>query len=337
MCAHYHPMIPTRGQSPRPCEGESGICNTAFEPFFNDVLIEQHPPQPPSDMEIEDLQYHGNPWDYHPVALLPPVIGSPGWNGVGGESINGVFEHTALTAQGSCEATTTDTPYPPSNSSQQSTTGTECTNTNKKLVCPYYKRYPSQFKRARPCSGPGFSGIHRLKEHLRRTHGRPAHTCRRCLRNCKTAAGLSEHLRATEACVVIPDQHINGKMTAAQQAELQSKRRMSSDATDEDKWNVIFRILFPGVSPASIPSPYFEDDEIIVGYDNSCSPHQIAFEDILKATPNPALMNKVKVDIQEVIFSTGDSHTKVEKLYDIVRGFPILLLNQDQSSRVEGT
>lgn len=96
---------------------------------------------------------------------------------------------------------------------------------------------------------------HNIREHLRRSHGRPANTCRRCLLDCRTPARLSEHLRATEACVVVPDRHIDWKMTAAQQAELQSKRRMPPNTTNEDKWNLIYRILFPETSSASIPSP----------------------------------------------------------------------------------
>ncbi|KAI1454789.1 hypothetical protein F4805DRAFT_303968 [Annulohypoxylon moriforme] len=221
---------------------------------------------------------------------------------------------------------------PPCGSSRPVSTNAENSNIKERLACPYYKHNPKQFRRLRTCAGPGFNGIHRLKEHLYRKHGCPRHTCSRCLHDFKTPARLSEHMRALQACVVAPNQKFDGQMTADQQLLLRS-RRMSKNSTDEGKWNDIYRILFPNANPTNIPSPYFETEEesLILAENRGVSPGVT-----LNAAPDPALERSVKTELWRVLCSSEEDYNKVEKIYEIVRKFPKDLLKQGQPSYGRG-
>ncbi|KAI0385588.1 hypothetical protein F5Y04DRAFT_246221 [Hypomontagnella monticulosa] len=172
----------------------------------------------------------------------------------------------------------------------------------KRLACPYYKRYPNKFKRQRTCFGPGFIGIHRLKEHLCRRHGSPPHSCNRCLRGFDTPEALSEHQRALSVCSVASDQQVEGKMTAVQQRELQSMRR-TRGRTIEDKWREIYRILFPESNPRSIPSPYFEDEETEREHLSLSDSPEAPDVRIAHGTFSPSLVRTFKTEIFRLLNS----------------------------------
>ncbi|KAI1091439.1 hypothetical protein F5B19DRAFT_458385 [Rostrohypoxylon terebratum] len=200
-----------------------------------------------------------------------------------------------------------------------------------RLACPYYKHDPIRFKLTRSCAGPGFREIHRLKEHLKRRHGCPQHRCSRCLVDFPNAAGLREHQRAPRACEVTLDQKVDGKMTAAQQTALLSKKRMPAHSTDESKWNDIYCILFPDTDPANVPSPYVETGlESFLSLFGSEISSQAALEATIRDTSDPALEGSVKYELWKVISSSEDEYNKVQKSYEIACKFHQKLLIQEQ-------
>jgi hypothetical protein len=95
---------------------------------------------------------------------------------------------------------------------------------------------------------------HNYREHLYRKHG-PKHTCGRCFLSFSDATELANHVRSAQACVVRPEGGTNGHMSATQQSQLRSKKRAPLGTTDEDRWDTIYRVLFPSEQSAKIPSP----------------------------------------------------------------------------------
>ncbi|KAH7305021.1 hypothetical protein B0I35DRAFT_444656 [Stachybotrys elegans] len=130
----------------------------------------------------------------------------------------------------------------------------ESGNVQHKLACPFYKKDPQRFARGKACHGPGWTGIHRLKAHLKRWHAPAVHTCGRCQKSFKTDEILSHHLRADKQCPVQELNRADGIMSRDLALSVQSRTRYKSDMTDEEKWKELYRKLFPRDHDA-IPSP----------------------------------------------------------------------------------
>ncbi|KAH6896657.1 hypothetical protein B0T10DRAFT_161941 [Thelonectria olida] len=138
------------------------------------------------------------------------------------------------------------------------------TDLSKRFACPFYKHDPRRFREWRPCVGPGFPSIHRLKEHLKRKHAPAPHFCRRCSESFKTESELEDHQRSRDACQLRSETHIDGKMTTSQWNQLRTRRREIANLDDEGKWTAIYCVLFPTSEPLDIPSPYYHDEEDIL-------------------------------------------------------------------------
>ncbi|KAH8661807.1 kinase-like domain-containing protein [Ilyonectria robusta] len=136
-------------------------------------------------------------------------------------------------------------------------------NLNLRFACPYLKGGVPKDLLSRSCLGPGWTSLHRIKEHLKRCHTpknlRDPSACPRCQEGFKSTQLLGHHLREESQCPIKAPSIIDGQMTFEQVVKLQSIKR-KSDTSDEEKWFAMYRILIPSHSPNRPPlSPYYED------------------------------------------------------------------------------
>lgn len=129
----------------------------------------------------------------------------------------------------------------------------EVKGVSRKLACPFAKRYPGQTPRFTVCAYPGWSTTHRVKEHLYRRHVRPAVIqCPRCYEEFGNKILLDHHVRKAERCVERPPQEEG--LDYNQEKSLRCRKR-TSNTSEEEKWKRVYRICFPDVAEADIPSP----------------------------------------------------------------------------------
>ncbi|CAI6329079.1 unnamed protein product [Periconia digitata] len=121
-----------------------------------------------------------------------------------------------------------------------------------RFACPFYKHDPVRFRTRRTCPGPGWTTVHRMKEHLYRAHGQPVY-CPRCFTTFSSSTDLSSHLRA-DSCPVSEPLPIEGIDLETQNT---LKKRSVANRLEEDKWRDAYMLLFPDVDVDDIPSPYY--------------------------------------------------------------------------------
>ncbi|KAH6896814.1 hypothetical protein B0T10DRAFT_475159 [Thelonectria olida] len=177
-----------------------------------------------------------------------------------------------------------------------------------KIACPFMKRYPQEFSTWRTCVGPGFDGIHRMKEHLRRRHFKER-TCGRCGEQFDANSLLHEHMRAREPCEVRPIQISNGFVTQFQMDDI-SKVRHAPGATITQTWGEIYMVLFPDIDEGSIPGPFFETLSTSAGLSHLIDPQE--YETYLKDHLPRRVLVKLNAEFQIMA-----EHAK-QRLVDIV-------------------
>lgn len=120
---------------------------------------------------------------------------------------------------------------------------------SKVFACPFWKKDPLRYSR---CYKLELKEVKRVKQHLYRTHKKPIR-CPRCQDIFANRASCDSHQEVD--CARQPkilDEGINED----QSAELSN--RGSASLTQEQRWFVVWQIVFPGVpEPAS---PYIDDD-----------------------------------------------------------------------------
>ncbi|ETS82864.1 hypothetical protein PFICI_04740 [Pestalotiopsis fici W106-1] len=121
-----------------------------------------------------------------------------------------------------------------------------------KLACPFFQRDPSKYKGRQACTGPGWSSISRLKEHIYRAHRQPDNKCNRCCEIFTSGDQLEDHQRAEIPCKVSQDRSIDG-INESQYIMLRKKPVGKKD--DAERWEEVYRIIFPKAT--MIPSPYY--------------------------------------------------------------------------------
>lgn len=135
--------------------------------------------------------------------------------------------------------------------------------TEKKFACPYYKHDPRAHVKHRSCAGPGWTSLHRLKEHLYRAHRLPKHICPRCNAPFEDSKDLSGHLRAEILCAkldLVPAlQGIDDEI----ESKLKVRKKQCPGMTDEQRWGEIYMILFPKANPNAIPTPYYDSNDAL--------------------------------------------------------------------------
>ncbi|KAG9237203.1 hypothetical protein BJ875DRAFT_454343 [Amylocarpus encephaloides] len=129
-----------------------------------------------------------------------------------------------------------------------------------KFSCPFRKRDPRRYGiyTHRTCTQGYWTTMARLKEHLYRCHQTPLH-CKRCGKVFKSQPLLDMHIVAdvTEICRVIQGSAPAG-VTPENELKLRSKKKSRPGMTEKERWEDIYRILFPD---EAIPSPYFEEPQ----------------------------------------------------------------------------
>ncbi|KAF1967345.1 hypothetical protein BU23DRAFT_602909 [Bimuria novae-zelandiae CBS 107.79] len=135
------------------------------------------------------------------------------------------------------------------------TTTTEDSETGPRFACPFFKHDPNRYRHRRTCGGPGWPTVHRMKEHLYRSHAQPIF-CPRCYTMFDLDADFSAHIRGNP-CQISAPQPIEG----IDRKTFESlKKRSPALRLEEDKWRDAYQLLFPDVAAADIPSPYYDSD-----------------------------------------------------------------------------
>ncbi|KAI8220107.1 hypothetical protein K4K54_008894 [Colletotrichum sp. SAR 10_86] len=130
-----------------------------------------------------------------------------------------------------------------------------------KLACPFFKHNPRKYKNQRPCCGPGWDHVHRIKEHIYRKHSLPKFSCPRCSQPFETQADLQAHARLPTPCQVKEPEVLDG-ITQDQEKKLRSRKKTSGkELTEAEKWTQVYSTLFPDVREREIPSPYYNTED----------------------------------------------------------------------------
>ena len=129
-------------------------------------------------------------------------------------------------------------------------TTTEDSETGPRFACPFFKHDPNRYRNRRTCPGPGWPTVHRVKEHLYRSHAQPIY-CPRCFAIFDLDSDFAAHIRGNP-CQTSAPQPIEG----IDRKTFESlKKRSPALRLEEDKWRDTYQLLFPEVSPTDIPSP----------------------------------------------------------------------------------
>ncbi|ORY56104.1 uncharacterized protein BCR38DRAFT_490763 [Pseudomassariella vexata] len=126
----------------------------------------------------------------------------------------------------------------------------------RKLACPYFKHDPARYQKG-SCTGPGYTTIARLKEHIYRCHKQPEHSCARCREAFPDREALDNHLRAEEPCKLLRRLKALDDISEAQYQKL--KKKSSPNKPAGKRWEEVYRIIFPLAQ--EIPTPYYDYDE----------------------------------------------------------------------------
>ncbi|POS77788.1 protein kinase [Diaporthe helianthi] len=193
----------------------------------------------------------------------------------------------------------------------------------KRFACPYW--WPT---------------VHRVKEHLYRCHTIGKHTCSRCLKKCKSASELLAHQRTSIPCETKTDAFPEGTMMPSQEEALRIKKRVPPNTTEEQRWNEVYLILFPGETGA-LPSPFYEDEQTETRLPESakqpetsdswlCSPSE--YERYLSQSLPPRVQRELEREVQREFGFVGDA-AQTRKVVDMVQKLQLRLFRQFESER----
>ncbi|KAI1178133.1 hypothetical protein F4777DRAFT_145281 [Nemania sp. FL0916] len=129
-----------------------------------------------------------------------------------------------------------------------------------RFACPYFKCNPMKYQQWPICPGPGWSDVHRVKEHLYRKHQQPKFRCARCGEHFNSQQTFDDHQRAAVVCELRPSQPIDG-FDEDQAKQLKSRKKPRHIVSEVDKWRAVFQILFPHIPADTIPSPFYDPEE----------------------------------------------------------------------------
>ncbi|RMZ67253.1 Nicotinate-nucleotide diphosphorylase [Pyrenophora seminiperda CCB06] len=132
-------------------------------------------------------------------------------------------------------------------------TSIDGSETGARFACPYYKHDPDGYRNRRTCPGPGWATVHRMKEHLYRSHSQPI-VCPICYATFKSDKEQSNHVRL-QACQRSSPQTIEG---IDRETMWTLRKRTTALRLEEDKWRDVYLVLFPNVPVADIPSPFYD-------------------------------------------------------------------------------
>ncbi|KAK2001679.1 hypothetical protein LX36DRAFT_327773 [Colletotrichum falcatum] len=184
-----------------------------------------------------------------------------------------------------------------------------------KLACPFFKHNPRKYKNQRPCCGPGWDHVHRIKEHIYRKHSLPKFSCPRCSQPFDTQADLQTHARSADACEVREPEFLDG-ITQDQEKRLRSRKKTSAKELNEaEKWTQVYGILFPDVREREMPSPYYntEDADTSLG----------GYEDYLRRELPPLVRRQLESEIERELSFVEEGMK--QKVIEIARNLQLTL------------
>ncbi|KAL5114753.1 hypothetical protein ACEQ8H_007370 [Pleosporales sp. CAS-2024a] len=121
-----------------------------------------------------------------------------------------------------------------------------------RLKCPFYQRHPDKYTKA-ACRGLGFVDMAKLKDHIKQVHTQPLR-CSRCWLEMESDEAYSEHVQQESICAKAPEP-VDDRIRPQSLKNLDFKKAPYSNASNaEEKWKMMFKVLFPGDS--TVPSPY---------------------------------------------------------------------------------
>ncbi|KAI0867701.1 hypothetical protein GGS24DRAFT_484809 [Hypoxylon argillaceum] len=134
-------------------------------------------------------------------------------------------------------------------------------NHAQKFACPFFKYDPELYGENMTCRGHSWSTVHRIKEHLFRTHTQPEGRCHRCLEVFKNVSSLQKHQREPVPCEIVGNNGCEVYIDAetAQKLRRKSAKGLLPKKSEPVKWKEMFNLLFPHVEHT--PSPYFDDTQ----------------------------------------------------------------------------
>ncbi|KAI8626255.1 hypothetical protein F5Y19DRAFT_478863 [Xylariaceae sp. FL1651] len=126
----------------------------------------------------------------------------------------------------------------------------------KRLACPYFRRNPTKYANS-SCTGPGWNSIHRVKEHIYRRHRLPIQ-CACCGSTFEADSALNSHYRQPERCQT---QSFEAPEGFNNDQERLLRKRTRQPIAEDEKWRVLYRILFPSDDEFAIPTPYYDNSQ----------------------------------------------------------------------------
>ncbi|KAI1446660.1 hypothetical protein F5Y02DRAFT_416948 [Annulohypoxylon stygium] len=134
---------------------------------------------------------------------------------------------------------------------------TKKTNPKKALACPFLKHNPERYQEDKPCSCTSWETASRVKEHVFRRHVPSGHRCFRCRELFESASILYDHQRAIEPCEMRAEDPDD--ISEVQVQALRSKKKPAGRGpmSEEDKWEEMYKILFP-LDDVAVVSPYYD-------------------------------------------------------------------------------
>ncbi|KUJ14490.1 uncharacterized protein LY89DRAFT_784428 [Mollisia scopiformis] len=138
--------------------------------------------------------------------------------------------------------------------------GDACIPVDLGFACPYRKYDPSKYnvRDWGPCALTSRPTIARIKSHLYKYHY--IHQCQRCNGIFDDENQLDDHINADEAFIRV--QSLPGGVDGINRLLkelIQPRTRLFQGHTEEQKWEYIYGLIFPG---APLPSPYWETPEL---------------------------------------------------------------------------
>lgn len=194
-------------------------------------------------------------------------------------------------------------------------------DTRLRFACPYYKHDPQRFKDHRTCLGPGWPDVHRVKEHLRRSHCLPPHQCNRCFEYFDEEDELKKHQREPKPCPVQDPATIRRDLADGYDTEQGKQLQKRIKKIPEEKWKDWYCILFE-VDPTSsdIPSPYHDITYQNGGPSASQASTIQEYRDFYMSRVTPVIRYHVEQEVDKVILAIEDNIKS--NVIDVIRDLP---------------
>ncbi|KAK5652662.1 hypothetical protein OQA88_10256 [Cercophora sp. LCS_1] len=199
-----------------------------------------------------------------------------------------------------------------------------------RLACPFFKNNQSRYRKWRSCPGPGWATVHRIKEHVYRKHALPIR-CPRCGHVFETERRKDDHISQEERCVQVEDQARPEGIDADKEKLLRSRKGKNKEASEVDKWNEMYMILFPEADSTSLPSPYYEYSPTEGNTPGSPEDEFVRYEQFLRRELPGRVRQELETRIDERLNPIEEGLR--DELVEIVRDMQLQLFELYKASR----